>query len=404
MSSIVITHRYFWPSDISVYPVMIKDIAEWHARRGDKVAVVTTWYSAEQRDAQARWAKEESVTLLHTQLAVDRGKGVATRLLNTLRYTMFVMRSLRHLRRAGPIDGLSAVSYPPLLPSFLMARKYKGRRPRFLYYVQDIFHHRLSVQGGMAGALGKCVAYVDKRTTAYASSIVTLSEDMGRTLGHPHKTTVLQNFVPQNSGALKSARIKGKVSRPMLVYAGNVGKAQNLSHVMAAVKIANASAKFDVLILGDGGDLANIKAIVSREGLTNVKFKSSVPRAEAEEIIASCDAGIVASEPKLFESAFPSKTLTYFHCGIPVLMVADQGSTFYTTWRDAVVGVCGDSADPVLLAKAIESLVANVCSGLYDSDTISAYGQRIAGAETYFENYEKHLLPNWLGEGANNER
>lgn len=383
---------------------MIKDIAEWHVQRGDKVAVVTTWNTADQRDAQTRWAKERSITLLHTQMTVDRGKGAATRILNTLRYTSFVMRSLRHLRREGPIDGLSAVSYPPILPSFLMARKFKGKRPRFMYYVQDIFHHRLALQGGLAGLLGKCVAYVDRRTTAYASSIVTLSEDMGRTLGHPNKTTILQNFVPLNSGASKSTRVKGNVVRPVLVYAGNVGKAQNLAHVMAAVKIANATANFEVLILGDGGDLANIKAIVSREDLKNVKFKSAVPRAVAEEIIASCDAGIVASEPRLFESAFPSKTLTYFHCGVPVLMVADQGSAFYKTWRTAGVGVCGDSTDPSQLAKAIESFVADICSGLYESESISAYGRHIAGSETYFDNYEKHLLPNWLSEGDKNER
>ena len=39
---ILIAHRYFWPENISLFPRMIKDIAEWHIMNGDEVTILTS--------------------------------------------------------------------------------------------------------------------------------------------------------------------------------------------------------------------------------------------------------------------------------------------------------------------------------------------------------------------------
>lgn len=104
-----------------------------------------------------------------------------------------------------------------------------------------------------------------------------------------------------------------------IIYAGNIGHAQDLENVILSMKgiIEHTDLKF--LIVGDGDIKTPLEALTKREGLSdNVEFTGLVARENIPRMFSESLIGIAALKkmPSL-EYAVPTKAYEYMACGIP---------------------------------------------------------------------------------------
>jgi glycosyltransferase involved in cell wall biosynthesis len=165
-----------------------------------------------------------------------------------------------------------------------------------------------------------------------------------------------------------------------VIYAGNIGAAQDFPTILAA---AERERDVQWLIVGDGRMRPWVESEVGRRGLTNVKLLGHRPSEDMPRLFAQADVllATLRREP-IFAYTIPSKIQSYLACGRPVIAAMEgEGARII---RDAGAGWAVPPEDPEALAQAVRA-----ASGLERSE-LDAMGNR--GEAWFREHFEREKL------------
>ena len=261
-------------------------------------------------------------------------------LLRALRYTLScVMQFNRALfaKDARQSDVMFITSTPPIKGAMAGLAKKFIRKP-IVYELQDIFPDSL-VGTGLAkkdGLLWKIGRRIENFTYRNADKIIVISQDFKRNImakGVPEeKIEVIYNWVDENAitpienednelfEEFGIGREKFRV-----VYAGNLGNAQNIEIIVEAAKRLKDNGNIEFVIFGTGGLEDEIKATKEKEQLDNLKILPLQPYERVAKVYGLGNMCIVACKPGLGGAAMPSKTWSIMSSGRAVLANFDEG-------------------------------------------------------------------------------
>jgi glycosyltransferase involved in cell wall biosynthesis len=144
----------------------------------------------------------------------------------------------------------------------------------------------------------------------------------------------------------------------MAIFTGTHGKANGLGAVIdaAAVLKSRGITGIKLVLVGDGGEKANLQTRVAAEGLEGIViFHAPVPKTKLVGLMASADAGlqILANVPAFYYGTSPNKFFDYLSAGLPVL-------TNYPGWVAELVTEhdCGVAVPPDDAKELADALVA----------------------------------------------
>jgi colanic acid biosynthesis glycosyl transferase WcaI len=132
----------------------------------------------------------------------------------------------------------------------------------------------------------------------------------------------------------------------VVLYAGNIGRAQDLVTLLPAMAdpgVVRSGLK--LLLMGGGVERARIQAEVERHQMTNVVLLPPVPRAVIRQLVTQADALLVhlRSDP-LFSITVPSKVQSYLYAGVPIIAgLAGEARSILEFSRGALFFEPGDS-------------------------------------------------------------
>jgi glycosyltransferase involved in cell wall biosynthesis len=140
-----------------------------------------------------------------------------------------------------------------------------------------------------------------------------------------------------------------------IVYAGNMGPAQNLFNVLDAAALLRDLPDVEFVLIGDGLDFAALQKKKTALHLDNVRFTGRLPAEVMPAIQSRADALLVhIKSDELTRVSIPSKTQAYMQTGRPVLMAADGESADFV--NEHGFGLAVSPSDPKALADAIRKL------------------------------------------------
>ena len=214
----------------------------------------------------------------------------------------------------------------------------KFRHIPLVYNLQDIFPDSL-VSTGMThecSFLWKIGRVIENFTYRNADKIIVISQDFKRNImakGVPEeKIEVIYNWVDENAiipvkdeenelfEEFGIGRDKFRV-----VYAGNLGNAQNIEIIVEAAKRLKDKGNIEFVIFGTGGLEDEIKATKEKEQLDNLQLFPLQPYERVAKVYGLGNACIVACKPGLGGAAMPSKTWSIMSSGRAVLANFDEG-------------------------------------------------------------------------------
>jgi colanic acid biosynthesis glycosyl transferase WcaI len=230
----------------------------------------------------------------------------------------------------------------------------------FVYDVQDLWPDTVATTGMLSNrrilaGIGRWCSFVYRR----AAHIAVLSPGFKRALtgrGVPErKITVIPNWCNESSGGLPGfdenlAQSQGLGGRFNILFAGTLGKGQDLDAVLAAAEVcALRNPRIQFVFVGDGVERARLEA--KAKGRANVRFLPYRPPSEMPALLALADVLLVhlKADP-LFAITIPSKTQSYLEAGKPILMaVAGDAADIVSA---AGAGMLTPPGDPERLAAA----------------------------------------------------
>ena len=110
-----------------------------------------------------------------------------------------------------------------------------------------------------------------------------------------------------------------------VVYAGNLGNAQNIEIIVEAARRLKDNAQIEFVVFGKGGLENDIKQTKEKEHLDNLKILPLQPYDRVAKVYGLGHVCIVACKPGLGGAAMPSKTWSIMSSGRAVIANFDEG-------------------------------------------------------------------------------
>jgi len=257
---------------------------------------------------------------------------------------------------------------PPLLSVPLgLAAKLKGART--VNWLQDIFPETAAALGlkVAASSLGRLTAALRNRSLVRADRTVVIGPRMkakALAFGAPAgRLREIQNFcddeaiqpVAPADNPLRAAW--GFTPSDFVVgYSGNLGRAHDLTTLLAAADVLNPDPNFKFLFVG-GGHLRSLLETEARaRGLTNIVTRPYQPREQLALSLSVPDVHWVSLLPELEGLILPSKLYGIAAAGRPLLMIGDPEGDIGAWVRRHAFGAAFKIGDTDALVRTLNNL------------------------------------------------
>lgn len=311
----------------------------------------------------------EGIRVIRVPLYPSHDTSSFRRILNYLSFgfTSF-LAGLLMVRR---IDVIYACG-PPVTVGVAAALVGKLRCIPFVYDVQDLWPDSLGATGMFNSSLGeKVIADVCKWVYQRATHITVQSSGVRDRLIERgvavHKISLIYNWCDEASiGGRHTIKVelgqnhldRASVSTFNVLFAGNIGKAQDMDAVLEAARLLQAeNSAIRIMLLGGGVEVPRLKEVAEMQNIANVSFLPRVPMSQVGIILAQADALLVhLKDNPLFRITIPGKTQAYMAAGKAIIMaVAGDASRLVI---DSDAGICALPSNARSISDAIKKLSA----------------------------------------------
>lgn len=347
-------------------------LARWLQERGHEVKVLTCFPQypigriyAGYKTRLWQWEAIDGVRVLRVPIYPSHDRSIARRFAT---YTSFMATALMPgVALIGPADVVFLYEPPPTNGLAAVALKLFRNTP-IVHHIADMWPETVLEAGGLSGSLAKSIvgytigAYC-KFLYRQAAHVSVLSPGFKRLLierGVPaEKVHVIYNWADeQNFGLLPRdetmASTLGLAGRFNVVYAGNVGPLQGVETIVRAAALVQHQPAIQIVIVGTGPCLADVRALADGMGVANVRFVERQPYTSMGKLNALSDAMLVHLQDKSFlHATIPSKTQVAMACGRPIIMGVRGDAADLVA--DAAAGISCDPENPRSMAEAILS-------------------------------------------------
>ncbi len=395
---ILVISQYFWPENFRV-----NDLCLELQNRGHNVSVLTgkpnyprgkfmTGYSFFNK----RKESYNGIKVFRTPL-IPRGKGGGINLvLNYVSFAFFACLRIFFIREK--FDRIIVYQLSPAtvgFPGILAKWKFNAK---LYFYIQDLWPESLVDAGGVnSKIISNKINSMMNLFYLKSSQIWVQSTGFIQYLHIKGIEKSKIKFLPNTVESFykpEVAKEKYKAYFPSgfnIVFAGNLGVAQDFDSIILASEILNRNnISINWIILGEGRDKSRIiEKIHKRNLVKQFHFLGSFPSSEMPFFFACADALFVSlKSTDIFSLTIPSKLQSYMACGKPIIGNIDGIAA--SIIQESNSGLCSSSGDYINLAKNVELLL---------NKNLAERNQYGINAHNYFQNnYERNIVYNKLEE------
>jgi len=348
---VLLVTQYYLPQPLANAEV-IGGLSEALARRGHEITIVSP---------VPRATRAPGVT--HRRAAgffpKDR-KSIPARLLE---YGTFTVGALVAGLR-GPRPDVVLVPSPPLTLALVGVVVAARHRSPLVYNVQDLYPEVVDAVGGAMGPLRRVLqalaALIYRRSAAVVVidpafvSVIERSAPTARVASVRNGIDTAPFATAERSDSWL-ASIGVRPDRKVVMYAGNIGRSQDLVPVIEAARSAGA----EMIAHGGGAGLVSLQELVAGRGYEHVHFSGYVDRDQLGTVFASADLHVVPLKPGVAWASVPSKLLSIYSAGRPAVLAAEHDSPAAAVVRASGGGWVVEPGQPAQLASAVAAALVD---------------------------------------------
>jgi glycosyltransferase involved in cell wall biosynthesis len=406
---LLIVTQYFWPENFR-----INDLAAEMVRRGHQVDVLTGWPNYpdgrvfdEFRKCHRDFDEYQGAQIVRVPM-LPRGKGGVRLLLNYLTFAVSASLLGPWRLRGRQFDAILAYEPSPITVGIPAVVFRAFKKAPLAFWVLDLWPETLQAIGAVRSSIllhlvGKLVASIYNRCDLILAQSKSFVPAITKYAG---KDANIKYFPSWSDFAFNAGDVEAATEIPVkqdsfnILFAGNIGEAQDFPAILAAAERLKDYSNIRWLIVGDGRMAGWLAKEIKARGLEAcVSMPGRYPVERMPSFFKHADALLVSlKDEPIFALTIPGKLQSYLAAGIPVLaMLNGEGADVI---RNANAGLACPAGDATQLVQAVLELVA------MSKDERQQLGKNgLAYAEKEF-NREilMNRLENWFVELANTSR
>lgn len=387
--NILVISQYFWPENFR-----INDLVKGLVSKGHTITVLTGLPNYPQNYLFEDYAKDptsydsyEGIKLIRVPMTL-RGFSNLSLALNYISFAFSASIIGLFKVKKLPIDVILVFQPSPIFVAFPAILIGKVCRVPILLWVLDLWPDTLFVlnivkKKILKYILSSCVRFIYDHCSVIVGQSPSFISGIRKYITKPVKTYLFANWpediftLEEKVSPLKRVGLTGSSSAFKIMFAGNIGDAQDIeSIILAAYELRNADVKW--IFVGSGRKLEWLSKQVQEYKLHHrVTFLGNQPLEVMPNLYAQADALLVALKKNdVFSRTIPGKIQSYMAAGMPILGMLDgEGAGAII---NANAGYVCNAGDYMGLAANVEKML-----GLNKSDLTSLgnNGKRFAFEE-----------------------
>lgn len=366
MRLLVVT-QYFWPENFRVNDLVAELVV-----RGHQVTVLTGYpnYPAGEffGDFVAapenfnEYAGAEVVRVPHTA----RGKGGVRLMLNYLTFALSATGAGLWKLRGRDFDAVFCYEPSPITVGLPAAAMRAVKKAPLAFWVLDLWPETLHAIGvvkspTILAAVGKLVSFIYKRCDLILAQSRSFIPNIVKYAGPAARVAYFPSWaesVYDMAEVAPAAEIQGGSPAFTVMFAGNVGAAQDFPAILAAAEKLKDNPAIRWVIVGDGRLSGWLAEQVAARGLSHCFILlGRYPVERMSSFFKHADALLVSlKDEPIFSMTIPGKLQSYLAAGTPLLaMLNGEGADVV---KRAHAGVTCDAGDHEGLANAVLAMAA----------------------------------------------
>ena len=391
---VLVVTQYFWPETFR-----INDLVSGLIERGHGVTVLTAIPNYPEGSFFKGYGffKNRSQDYLGAKLVrvpiIPRGKGRGVNL--ALNFLSFVVSAclFAPFRCRDAYDVIFIFEPSPVtvaLPALLLKKLFKIP---VMFWVQDLWPESLAATGAVSSRMildkvAEMVKFIYRRCDKILITSKSFRESIEKHCGDPERIA----FFPQSAEEVfqpiaekrSIAALEPVPSGFWLMFAGNIGAAQDFQTLMAAAEKLKDHRDIHWLIVGDGRMRGWAESAANERGLQgNFHFLGRHPMEAMPAFFSCADALLVTlkKEP-IFALTIPAKIQSYLACGRPVIAALDGAGA--SVIADAGAGYTCPAENSELFAQAVLNM--------YQTPKAEREKMGMSGRAYYESNFGRDML------------
>tara|TARA_Y100000746_G_scaffold226404_1_gene231496 strand:- start:85 stop:1263 length:1179 start_codon:yes stop_codon:yes gene_type:complete len=365
---IVLFSDYYYPT-IKSGSIVIKDLASELSRIGHEAIVVT--FNEKQKEFLSD-QYEDGIRVIRVRSKL-RQYGMVGRLISEVRYSSLIIKGLKKIN-LDEVDGV--ISFSPSIFYYKAITWIKNKYKIKAYLiVRDIFPKWLLDAGIIKE--GPLFSFFKRAEIKLYNSVDYIGIESIKDLDYfkSYLDNETQLEVLDNWGSsINVDQIQSHESSPLskdlinIIYGGNMADAQDLYSLLNDLEDSVLDNKAFLTLIGSGHQLENIKSLIKKKNLKNVKLLEEVDQKTYLTILKGADIGLVSLNKKLKSNNFPLKMMGYIQQSKPILASVNKGNEIINIIKENDIGQVSLSGDK-------KGLNENFLSMIKDKDRLRKQGE-----------------------------
>lgn len=288
-------------------------------------------------------------------------------------------------------------STPPItFPKVIAYLKQQNPQAMTYLLLKDIFPQNAVDLGmmsktGVKGVLYRFFRRKEKKLYALSDYIGCMSPaNVEYVIRHnpevePAKVEVVPNSVElchtEITESTESTSVREKyglpTDKPIFIYGGNLGKPQGIPFLMECLEANAGRTDCHFVVIGTGTELPKLKAWYDNlnanlnendnenskpstvNGKLNITVMEGLPKAEYDELVRSCDVGLIFLDHRFTIPNYPSRLLSYLEYKMPVVCATDVNTDIGRIAEENGYGYRCESVKPEDFTALVDKMLAS---------------------------------------------
>lgn len=149
------------------------------------------------------------------------------------------------------------------------------------------------------------------------------------------------------------------VDVPIFIYGGNLGKPQGVDYLIQCLEENLDRKDCFFLVVGGGTEYGKLQDWYNNHSGKNVKLMEGLPKKTYDQLVRSCDVGLIFLDYRFTIPNYPSRLLSYLEYKMPIICATDVNTDIGKIAQDNGYGYWCESRNPadftVLVDKMLQS-------------------------------------------------
>ena len=362
---LLVVSQYFWPENFR-----INDLVDELVRRGHEVTVLTGIPNypdgvifPEFKENSEKYSKYCDAEIIRVPM-LPRGTGGVRLLLNYLSFAASATIIGTWRLRGRDFDVIFTCQLSPVTVGFPAVALRALKRIPMAFWILDLWPDTLKAvgvvrSGSILHAVDRMVKFIYKRCDLIMAQSKSFIPKIRESTDYLKRIEYFPSWAEQifSMGEVPLAdEVPLKQGSFDVMFAGNIGEAQDFPSILAAAEILRPNPKIRWLIVGDGRAAPWVADEIKKRNLSDSVFMlGRYPLERMPSFFKHADALLVSlKDEPIFSMTIPGKLQSYLAAGIPVLAMLDGEGAAVVTQANA--GLTCAPGDHEGLAKAVLAL------------------------------------------------